>query len=447
MSQLRTQAIKVYEAATGRRFLACLDELRQTQWLKRVEIQAIQQKHLHQLLSYAYQYVAYYRRTFDQAGFKPDDILRDPAAFHRLPTITKATINENFAEMVTTDPQRQNWVRNSTGGSTGTPLNFAQDSNFRNYVTADIHRHIEWTGWKLGEPHAYIWGADYEVASQQQLRTRLMDWALNRFVTNAFLLSEASMAAFAREIQEKKPKVLFGYASALTRFAEYVRDTRLPDLKFVGVISTAEVLFPNQREVIESTFSCRVLDRYGTRELGGVACESPAQPGLMLISAENLYVEVLRDDQPVPVGEAGDLVVTVLRNYALPFIRYHIGDVGQLSDELSPCGRGLPAMKMIQGRATDMFKTKDGTAVHGEFFTHLFYGIAEVEKFQVVQKSLDLIVVNVVQKAPLPTEKELFIEKAIKDIMKSDVEVRFEFLDDIPLKASGKYRFTISEVQ
>lgn len=446
MNQLRQQAMKAYELATGRKVLTCLAELRRTQWLSREEILALQQKKLHQLVAYAYQYVPYYQRMFNEIGFKPDDLLTDLTAYHQLPTISKAIINENFDDLVTTDPTRQSWSKNSTGGSTGTPLNFAQDDNFRNYVTADIHRHIEWTGWKFGECHAYIWGADYEVATQQQLRTRLMDWALNRFVTNAFTLSEASMDAFAQKIRQKRPKVLFGYASALTRFAEFVRDNHINDIKFMGVISTAEVLYPEQRALIEQTFNCRTLNRYGTRELGGVACESPTNPGLMLISAEDVYVEILDDDKPVPVGQEGDIVVTVLTNRAMPFLRYHIGDVGALSAEQSACGRGLPGMKMVQGRATDMFKTKHGTSVHGEYFTHLFYGISEIEQFQVIQKDYELIVVNMVEKEPLPAEKRAFIEKAIKDVMESEVTIDFRSMEAIPLKNSGKYRFTISEL-
>jgi phenylacetate-CoA ligase len=428
--------------------MARLAELNRIQWLSREELLAYQQDKLHRLLKYAYTFVPYYRRSFEQVGFQPDDILTDPAAFQKIPTISKADVNDNFDDLVTTDPSRQKGLaRNSTGGSTGQPLIFIQDNNFRDYVMAGVHWHLQYTGWQFGECHAYIWGADYEVATQKRIRARLMNWSLNRFVTNAFTLSEESMTAFAREIRRRHPKVLVGYTSALERFARFVQAHHLDDIKFSGITSTAEVLYPSQRELIERTFGCEVLNRYATRELGGIACECPEHMGLHIGIGE-VYVEILRDGVPVPVGEEGDIVVTNLNNYGMPFIRYHVGDVGQLSDDVvCPCGRGLPMMEVVHGRATDMFKTRDGQAIHGEFFTHLFYGISEVKQFQVVQKSYDHIVVSIVEKSALPPERMAFLERAIKDVMNSDVKVEFQFVESIPLKSSGKYRFTISEVQ
>jgi phenylacetate-CoA ligase len=239
--------------------------------------------------------------------------------------------------------------------------------------------------------------------------------------------------------------VLVGYASALERFAKFVQAHHLDDVKFSGVTSTAEVLYPSQRELIERTFGCEVVNRYATRELGGIACECLEHTGLH-IGVGEVYVEILRDGVAVPVGEEGDIVVTNLNNYGMPFIRYRVGDIGQLSDAVCPCGRGLPMMEVVRGRTSDMFKTKDGRVVHGEFFTHLFYGISEARRFQVIQKSYDHILVSVVEKSPLPPERLVFIERAIKDVMGSDVTVEFRFPQSIALQSSGKYRFTISEV-
>ena len=444
---LRRQAINLYEWVNGRHIMARLDELNRLQWLSREQVLALQQEKLYRILKYANTFVPFYRRLFKQADFQPDDMLTDPTAFQKIPTISKAVVNENFDDLVTTDPSRQKGLaQNSTGGSTGQPLIFIQDHNFRDYVMAGVHCHLQYTGWRFGECHAYIWGADYEIATQKTIRARSLHWSLNRFVTNAFTLSEESMMAFAQKIRQRHPQVLVGYTSALERFARFVQAHHLDDIQFSGIISTAEVLYPGQRELIEHTFGCDVLNRYATRELGGISCECLEHKGLHIGTGE-VYVEVLRDGVPVPAGVDGDIVVTNLNNYGMPFIRYHVGDVGQLSDEVCPCGRGLPMMQVVHGRATDMFKTKDGRAVHGEFFTHLFYGMSEVKQFQVVQKSYDHIVVSIVAKSPLPAQRRAFLERAIKDVMNAEVEVEFQFVDAISLKASGKYRFTISEVK
>jgi phenylacetate-CoA ligase len=443
---LRQQAIKMYERLNGRHLLARLDELNRIQWLSREEVLAYQRDKLYRLLKYAYAFVTYYRRTFDEVGFQPDDILTDPAAFQKIPTISKAIVSDNFDDLVTTDPDHQKGLaRNSTGGSTGRPLVFIQDLNFRDYVMAGVHWHIEYTGWKFGECHAYLWGADYEAITQKTIRARLMDWSLNRFVCNAMTLSEESMMDFVQEIRRRHPKVLEGYSSALERFAKFVQAHDMDDIKFSGIISTAEVLYPRQRELLEHTFGCDVLDRYATRELGGIACECLEHQGLH-IGVGEVYVEVLRDGVPVPVGEEGNIVVTNLNNYGMPFIRYHTDDVGQLSDKVCPCGRGLPMMEVVHGRSSDMLKTKDGRIIHPAFWTHTFFDMPEVKQFQIAQKSYDHIVVSIVEREKLRPDQLASLERHIKHTMGSDVNVEFEFFDVIPPRPSGKYRFVICEL-
>lgn len=446
---LRKQAIKLYDLSMGRAFYKRLEELNRTQWLSRDEILAIQQKKLHALLTYAYQYVPYYRRVFDEVEFKPDDILTDLNAFHIIPTISKSIINQNFADLTTTDPTRQKDMSpNHTSGSTGQRLNFLQDNCYRDYVTADVHRHIGWTGWRFGESHAYLWGSSDESISQKALRTRLMDWVLNRFVTNAYALSEASLAAFVEEIQQKRPKVIFGYVSALTQFAEYVQCNNLRDIKFLGIISSAEVLRAEQRQLIETTFGCRVLDRYGTREVGGIGCECPEQPGLLHISAENAWVEVLDEaGQPAPVGEEGKVVITNFNNYAMPFIRYHTEDLGRLSDTVCCCGRGLPMMRVVSGRANDMLKTTDGRTIHASALSQMFYSVEGIKQFQIIQKDYEYIVVSLVEEDKLGAEALSFIENRVKELIGSNTRVEINLLESIPLKLSGKHRYIISELQ
>jgi phenylacetate-CoA ligase len=441
----RSGVLKLYEKFTGRKILERLVELNHSQWLSREELLALQQKKLQRLVEYAYRFIPYYHRIFDQVGFVPGNLMNDPASFRKIPLLTKKVINEHFNELITIDPHQQNHLtRNCTGGSTGHPLIFIQDDNFRDYVTADIHRHIEWTGWKIGECHAYIWGSDYEVTSQKAFRSRLMNWCLNRFIANAFTLCDESMTAFTRKVLQKHPCVLYGYASSLTRYAEFVKANH-QDVKFISVISTAEMLYPEQRELIKQTFECPVINLYGTRELGGLACECKEQMGLH-ISVENVHLEILQAEEPTVTGQTGDIVVTNLNNYGMPFIRYQVGDVGQVGEEACKCGRGLPVLRLLNGRTSDLFKTKEGRTVHGEFFTHLFYDFQQVQQFQVIQESYENIIVSIVAKSQIPSERLAYIEHAIKDVMQSNVGVEFRFVDSISVTPSGKFRFTISKV-
>jgi phenylacetate-CoA ligase len=450
MSSLpRRPIIQLYQIVTGRRFLTRLDELNRIQWLTRNELKALQQKKLHRLLSYAYQYVPYYRRLFAQVSFRPDDVLANPDSFRKVPILTKALIRANFDALLTTESTRRAQMGHlTTGGSTGHPLIFMQDPSFRDYVTADIHRHLGWAGWELGQIHAYIWGANFEIAASQTLRVKLMNWTLNRFVTNAYVLSEESMGAFAAQIRRYRPRILFGYPSSLYRFTEFVRDHNLDDIRFDAIFASAEVLYPAQREFIEEIFDGRMFDRYGTRELGGISCECQAHTGLHA-SIDNNYIEIIKDldsNQPANRGETGHVIVTNLNNYGMPFIRYSVEDMGAWSLRGDcPCGRQLPLMDLVQGRRIDMFKTRDGRSVWGGFASPLF-GIPGVERFQLVQKSVDLVVARIVRNGELDRARLATIERTVKTALGDQVKVKFEFPDEIPVLDSGKYRYAISEM-
>lgn len=446
----RLGVLKGHELITGRHVLARLQELNRTQWLPCDELMALQRRKLQRVVSYAYQYVPYYRRVFDQVGFHPDDLSRNPDRFLQLPLLTKELIREHWDDLQTTEPARRRQLSIvTTSGSTGQPLTFMQDNDFRDSVTADIQRHLGWAGWTMGQPHAYIWGANFEVSTQQALRTRLLDWTWNRFLTNAFLLTDESLAAFTAQVRRRRPKLLFGYASSLHRFAQFVREKGYTDIRFEGVFSSAEVLLPTVRQVIEETFGCRVFDRYGSKELGGIACECAAHTGLH-ISAENNYVEILRDGRPATPGEQGDIVVTNLNNLGMPFIRYLNGDLGAwYVGPACPCGRAAPMLAPVQGRIVDSFKTRDGRTAWAGFAGAGYSPLAHpsIKQFQVVQKSLDLMIVRLVRAGEIPPSVLDTLTQTIHTAFGENVEVRFEFPDEIPVLPSGKHRYAVCEIE
>jgi phenylacetate-CoA ligase len=446
-SILRRQAIQLYDKVNGRRLLACLDELNRTQWLSRHELLDLQRRKLHQLLQYACEHVPYYGRLFDSISFRPDDVLADLNSMHRIPILTKAIVRENYDALLTTDPQRRKQMTTlTTGGSTGHPMIFMQDNDFRDNVTADLHRHLGWAGWKIGEPHAYIWGASFEVQASQAIRARAMNWVLNRFVTNAYALSKESMSRFITQVRRRRPSILMGYPSSLYAFAEFLDEYGIDDIQFDAVFSSAEVLYPAQRQVLEGTFGGRVFDRYGTRELGGIGCECEAHAGLHT-SVENVYIEILRDGEPAKTGEVGDLVVTNLNNYGMPFLRYGIEDVGAWRvQNICPCGRDLPMMDLVQGRRVDMFHTRDGRAVWGGFASPLF-GMPGIKQFQLVQKSFDLVLARIVKDENLDQAKLVEIERCVKAALGDHVVTKFEFPDEIAVYESGKYRYVLSALE
>jgi phenylacetate-CoA ligase len=446
---LRVGALKLHEMATGRRILVRMEEFERTQWLGRDELLALQHEKLQGLVEYAYRYVPYYRRTFDQVGFHPDDLRADPTSLRKLPVLTKAIIRENLDDMLTTEPKRRKQLSKVvTSGSTGHPLVFMQDNYFRDGVTADIQRHLSWAGWKMGQPHAYIWGANFEVTRSESLRVRIIDWVWNRVVVNAFILDDEIMADFAEQVRSRRPRILFGYASSLYRFAQFVQSVSYRDITFDAGFSSAEVLLPEVRQFIEDTFQCKVFNRYGTKELGGIACECEAHTGLHL-SAENNYVEILKDGRPAKPGETGDIFVTNLNNRGMPFIRYSIEDAGTWHSMADcPCGRAAPMLETVQGRIVDSFKTRDGRTAWAGFAGAGYSGLAHpsIKQFQIIQKSVDSMVVRLVKDGEVPQSILDGLTQTIQIAFGDNVQVEFEYPDEIPVLPSGKHQYAISEL-
>jgi phenylacetate-CoA ligase len=448
MSFIRQQAIRLYEQFNGRNIMACLEELNRNQWLSRQELLAVQQVKLHRLLKYAYTFVPYYTRLFDRVGFRPDDILSDPTAFQKIPVLTKPLIRDHFDDLITTETERRARMdQRSTAGSTGQPLVFMRDTGFRDSTMAEIHHHYTWSGWQFGQSHAYLFGASFEVSYARDLRAQLMNWALNRFVTNAYLLTEESMHAFAARVVRRRVRLLSGYASSLYHFAQFLRRNSAYDLKSVDtVFSTSEVLYPAQRQFIEETLDCQVYANYATRELGALGCECEVHDGLHS-SVENAYIEILNNGAPARPGEAGDILVTNLNNYGMPFIRYQVADVvAWKPDEDCPCGRAHPKLMLVEGRHNDMFRKRDGSVVWGGIGNPL-WDMAGVSKFQFVQKAYDHVLVRVVKDGPMTEAQQAEVEKAVRTALGDDVKVDFEFPDDIPVARSGKHRYQICEIE
>jgi phenylacetate-CoA ligase len=443
---LRREALKLYQLATGRRILVRFDELNRTQWLSHDELLALQRDKLQRLLDYAYQYVPHYRRTFDEMGFRPADLRKDPASFQKIPIVTKRYMRDHPDEFLTTDPAvRKTMQTHSTSGSTGEPFTFWEDHNCRDYVTADILRHLTWCGWNLGEPHAYLWGQLMERPLSHRLWVWLMDLSLNRFIVNAYVLSDRNMDALVRRIRRRRPWLLYGYTTALFVFAQFVRERRLDDINFHAVYSAGEVLYPHQRRLIEGTFECKVFNRYATNDVGGIACECEAHTG-MHISMENCYVEVLRGDEPVGDDQPGEIVVTNLNNYGFPFIRYRLADIVQKRhSQECPCGRQSPMLESVQGRTVDIFRTADGGAVWGDFEGTVFQ-VEGIKQSQVIQKAVDLILIRIVRDDTFQDAQLARIERIVKKMMGEATKVQFEFPDHIPMLESGKYYYSYSEL-
>jgi phenylacetate-CoA ligase len=212
------------------------------------------------------------------------------------------------------------------------------------------------------------------------------------------------------------------------------------------VFSTAEVLYDHHKEMISNTFGgVPVVNGYGSREGGFISHECPK--GSMHVVDQNVIVEYLRGDKPVGPGEDGEIVVTHLDNWAMPFVRYRTEDVAQFGIQTCKCGRNLSIMKKIQGRTTDFIVSPDGRWQHGLSLIYVLRDIPGVTKFKIVQEAVDDVKVLLKVHEPLfPEEGESRIIEGLKKRMGQEVNVNIEMVDEIEKDASGKYRYVVSKV-
>jgi phenylacetate-CoA ligase len=342
------------------------------------------------------------------------------------------------------------WSYNSSGGSTGEPVKFIQDFDYAAHSDAMARLQYEWAGCKLGDLIIKLWGSEKDITKEKQsVRHIFANWVKSVYLLNSFLMDENKMKAYVDIINKKRPKLILAYAQSIYELAKFIEKNKLKVFAPGAIMTSAGTLYPSFRNTIESVFKCHVFNRYGSREVGAVACECEEHKGLH-ISIFTHYVEILNKYlQPCKEGETGRVYVTLLTNFTMPLIRYEIGDMAVFTQKKCSCKRGLPVLKDVVGRETDVFKTKDGRIIPGEFFIH-FIGVVHnqgfISKFQVIQKDYDLIQIKLVL-----SSKQLFdkskgkIEESIKKVMGEKCKIEFKIVKDIKSTKSGKYRYTTRE--
>lgn len=446
----RTAAVALYyvlsDLKNGRGGMRAYRDFLRGQWFSPAKIAALQGERLRRLLSHAAARVPYYREAAHESGFAPGSPeTRDELT--KLPLLTKELLRDRFDDLRMPDPG-PGWYVNASGGSTGEPVRFVQDAVYAEWDWAVTSAMYGWAGRRFGEPLVKLWGSETDVAraGEDPVSRRIARIERVR-ILDSFLLSDDRMRGYADSINRLRPALIEAYAQSIAEFARFLGRERIGIHSPRGIISTAGVLLPGQREEIESVFRCRVFNRYGSREVGNIACECGEHRGLH-VDALGKYVEILGEGggECAP-GEEGRVVVTLLSNFIMPLIRYDTGDLAVKAAGVCPCGRGLPLIESVSGRITDLFRTAAGGRVDGEFFTHLFYGLDSVRQFQVVQRRLDLVEVRVVV-SDRGAWAEAFpaMRERIRGAMGEGCGVRDEVVGRIEPSRSGKRRHTICEI-
>ena len=417
-------------------------QLEKTQWLSLEQLQEFQNRKLQMLIKHAFQNVPYYNQLFNNINLKCNDI-KTISDLKKIPLLKKDNIRSNYDKIKAKNIYEYKPILNQTGGSTGEPLQYYITKDVASITWAGMFRGWGWAGYKIGDKRITFGGSSLVPDAKASLFQRLRQLLERNLPLSAVSMTEQKYEHYISIIRKYKPKFLKGYPSSIFLLADFCKDHNINDIKFKAVFSTSEVLLPHYRQLIEKQFQCKVFDEYGSYDGGGQALECEFHTGFH-ISVEKVIMEITDDNGiPVPPGKPGHIVVTDLHNYAMPFIRYDVGDIGIMDDKPCPCGRSLPLLKEIHGRTTDIIKLSNGVSIAGPAVTLIFKD-CHVKQYQLVQISGNEILVKVVKGENFSEKDENHFMNILKHHVGKDIKVNIEYCSAISL--NNKYRFIISNI-
>lgn len=437
--------LPAFDALKGRKTFAYFRDLERSQWKSRPALEDDQFRALRDIVAHGFAHCPYYSEQWRELGLTPE-LLKAPEDLRRWPVIDRETIREHRQGMRAALPGLR-LLGKTTGGSSGVPLAFDIDAESNERRTAASYRGYAWAGAAPGTRQLYLWGT---AVGGQTLRRRLKDALYhqlhNRHMLSCFELTEDRTEHFLRRINAHRPQSIVAYTSAVYSLARCLEERKLEPYSPRSIVVGAEKLHPFQREIIERVFRAPVFETYGSREFMLIGAECERHAGLHL-TTESLLVEVLDDDgRPTAAGEEGNVVVTDLFNYGMPFVRYANGDRAVAGFTDCPCGRGLPLLRQVTGRRLDVIKSPDGRLLPGEFFPHLIKDFPAVRRFQVVQERPDELQIRLV--APeLRAEDQTRLESLVREAIGARMRLVVSPVPDIPLTRVGKLQVVINRVQ
>jgi phenylacetate-CoA ligase len=414
-------------------------DLERTQWLSREELEAIQLNKIQNLVSYAYEHVPFYREKYRREDIRPQDI-RSFRDFQSLPILTRDDVKSRREDLISSGFRGQTF-EGSTSGSTGQPIRFLMEKPTAYWSYAAEARCRAWYGIYPGDKMA-------RFLSPSSPRDAWRFHPANQLKRYRWLdsqgLEEKALKAFAELLMKWHPVVFRAYPSALTVFAKYLRECGNTSIKPKLIETTGEKMTPPQRRLFADVFEAAIADHYSSLEIYSIGYECPRGN---LHVFEDRYLELLRDGNVVPHGEAGEIILTSLNQYAMPFIRYQNGDAGVLGSEVCPCGRSMPVLRELQGRTSDVFIRPDGKRVHGLSTSHALWTRREIYQYQIYQPDIRHLEVRLVCKQNVGPDLPEHIRRELQPLFGDSVDISVKLVEDIVPSKSGKRLFLISDIK
>lgn len=431
---LQNIILPIADTLSNQGFNKELKLLRKQVKLSETELEYLQKQKLMNLLKHASNHSPFYKKRFNlNEDLDAFDLLK------QVPVLEKKEIRIHSDEIITFDINKL--LKNSSSGSSG-----YQTTVYWNHREQAINRATqmlwwEWAGYKLGNPLVQT-----GINPHRPGIKKLKDIIFRTNYIQAFSHSEEDILKCLKKVT--KEYTLAGYASSLYVFASIAKKNNL-NVKFKNAVCWGDKLFDHYRKEINEVFGCKINETYGSAE--GLMMAAQKDLDFMYIMTPNVVVEILDDNgNEVKDGEMGNVVVTNLNAYAMPLIRYRIGDLAiKLPKENYPLKRelNLPLLQKVVGRDTDLIKTQSGKYLVVHSFTGIFEHVPEIEQFCIIQNVLSSITIQYVPAKNFTENCLQFVEEKILENLKENLEIKFQKVEHIEPSKSGKPQIIISNLK
>lgn len=415
-------------------------QLKRHQWLEEKDLIGIQEIKLRALINHAYQNVPFYRDLFNSVGVKPKDI-NSVNDLQKIPIISKEDIRKNYPnKILAKELDISNCLIRSTTGSCGMPLKVAFSPEVLTFQESVSFFAFFESGLRLTDKVVKI----YHTDSQNNLFPKLFK-KLGIFDWETISIFN-SVESIIESLKYLNADVIRTYPSMLLLLSNEIVKQNIVGINPRLIITGGETLTDNSRIEISGVFNSDLRRVYGAEEFGHFAFECNQHSGLHIIS-DAVIAEVVKEEKKITENAEGEIVLTSLYNYAMPLIRYKLGDIVCISGKKCACGRGFPLITSIEGRADDFLILPSGKKISPRMI-NVIEDIPGVSMYKTVQETKNRIVVNLVKGKGFNDKTISEIKKNIKiGCLGEDVEVEVKLVEELPLERRGKLRAVVSNVK
>ena len=428
--------------------LSLLYQFDQTQWWSEERLLAHQLGQISPMLRHFRDTSPLYGNKLKATGIDFDGPL-DLETFRSIPPLTRSEIQDADKALLSTAIPKDHGrlLTASSSGSTGRPVTARKtDVNQAFHRALNLRNHL-WHKRDLTAKFATIRGYDPGVAMAPEGQ-HSQTWT-SVYKTGPSIQLNSAHCTLGEQIHwitKERPPYILSYPTNLHALALRCQEIGLQMPWLKSLITFSEALSPGQREVIEATFGVLVEDMYSAAEVSMIAVQCPDAPENYHVQSENVLMEVVDDDgNPCATGETGRILVTDLHNFAMPFIRYEIGDLAMFGEPCR-CGRGLPVVKRVFGRTRNMLRLESGEQIFPDIAALHLNEIAPLRQYQMIQTSYDDIEMKLNLARPFEGDEEAHMRKMILDALGRPFNLHLIHVDDIPRHPSGKFEDFISQV-